>query len=302
MKKILLSFLGVACFVACSDSDPSPSGFAMDDSFEIVLDKATYEYIASKKDTAMVVYNAVCKEGTLGNLVWKEKEEKGDTLQVSFNSKKKIVSTKNASDEEWSKFDYEGSVFPLGLWKEGEDAVMQGAMKLTNKKELQMVLSYSGNCFLEDYYKGLEEESELEYTELEGDEEIESMSPMPELEIKSCSEATMYDGLVTLKIESLKESSGNLSLIYKSKRCPIAYSLRYAKSESDCKAAYDEFLLDKEAEEFDFDEYSVVLDQDEYCIAELMLALHKDLGVPLSEGVLQGKVVKFAKTLTKVSR
>lgn len=301
MKKILLSFLGVACFVACSDSDSSPSGFAMDDSFEIVLDKATYEYIADKKDTAMVVYNAVCKEGTLGNLVWKEKTEKGDTLQVSFNSKKKIVSTKNASDEEWGKFDYEGSVFPLGLWKEGEDAVMQYAMKFTNKKEMQMVLSYSGSCFLEDYYKGLEE-SELEDTEVETDEGMESMIPVAELEVRNCSEATMYDGLVTMKIESLKESSGNLSLIYKSKRCPISFSLRYAKSESDCKAAYDEFLLDKEAEEFDFDEYSVVLNQDEYCIAELMLALHKDLGVPLSEGVLQGKVVKFAKTLGNLSR
>ena len=68
------------------------------------------------------------------------------------------------------------------------------------------------------------------------------------------------------------------------------------------KAAYDEFLLDKEAEEFYFDDYSVVLQQDEYCIAELMLALHKDLGVPLSEGVLQGKVVKFAKTLGNLSR
>lgn len=301
MKKILLSFFGVACFVACSDSDSSPSGFAMDDSFEIVLDKATYEYIADKKDTAMVVYNAVCKEGTLGNLVWKEKTEKGDTLQVSFNSKKKIVSTKNASDEEWGKFDYEGSVFPLGLWKEGEDAVMQYAMKFTNKKEMQMVLSYSGSCFLEDYYKGLEE-SELEDTEVETDEGMESMIPVAELEVRNCSEATMYDGLVTMKIESLKESSGNLSLIYKSKRCPISFSLRYAKSESDCKAAYDEFLLDKEAEEFDFDEYSVVLNQDEYCIAELMLALHKDLGVPLSEGVLQGKVVKFAKTLGNLSR
>ncbi|MEE0876203.1 MAG: hypothetical protein UIH18_02785 [Fibrobacteraceae bacterium] len=301
MKKILLSFLGVACFVACSDSDSSPSGFAMDDSFEIVLDKATYEYIADKKDTAMVVYNAVCKEGTLGNLVWKEKTEKGDTLQVSFNSKKKIVSTKNASDEEWGKFDYEGSVFPLGLWKEGEDAVMQYAMKFASKQEMQLVFAYSGSCFLEDYYKGLEE-SELEDTEVETDEGMESMIPVAELEVRNCSEATMYDGLVTMKIESLKESSGNLSLIYKSKRCPISFSLRYAKSESDCKAAYDEFLLDKEAEEFDFDEYSVVLNQDEYCIAELMLALHKDLGVPLSEGVLQGKVVKFAKTLGNLSR
>ena len=301
MKKILLSFLGVACFVACSDSDSSPSGFAMDDSFEIVLDKATYEYIAGKKDTAMVVYNAVCKEGTLGNLVWKEKEEKGDTLQVSFNSKKKIVSTKNASDEEWNKFDYDGSVFPLGLWKEGEDAVMQYAMKFASKQEMQLVFAYSGSCFLEDYYKGLEE-SELEDTEIETDEGMESMIPMAELEVRNCSEATMYDGLVTMKIESLKESSGNLSLIYKSKRCPISFSLRYAKSESDCKAAYDEFLLDKEAEKFDFDEYSVVLDQDEYCIAELMLALHKDLGIPLSEGVLQRKVVKFAKTLGNLSR
>ncbi len=300
MKKFLFSLLGVACLVACSDSDSSSSpGFAMDDSFEIIIDKATYEYIIDKEDTMMVVYNAVCKEGTLGNLVWTEKVEEGDTLQVSFNSKKKIVSTKNASDEEWSKFDYEGSVFPLGLWREVDDAIMQYGMNFTNKKELQFVFGYSGSCFLEDYYKAYEEESELEDTETE---EMESMMPATEFEVKNCAEVTMYDGLVTMKIESLKESSGNISMIYKEKKCPISFSLRYAKSESDCKAAYDEFLLDKEAEEFYFDDYSVVLQQDEYCIAELMLALHKDLGVPLSEGVLQGKVVKFAKTLGNLSR
>ncbi len=293
MKNWLFAFCASMALVACSDNSSSSSSLNLDGNFEIVMEKGTYGYIVNEEDSSMVFYEPVCKEGKLKNLVWKEKEDKGDSLQVRYNSKKKTASLK--VDDEWESYSYSGSIFPLGIWREDKNAVIQEAMRFEKKQEWQTVFSYKGSCFMEDLYAEIEDENDL--VEDLKDEFGEDWS---EFQVKNCEEATMYDGLVSIRILGLEESSGKLQVSYKSKSCPASFTIRYAIEEADCKAAYDEFLLDKSAEDFDFEDYNVVSSVDDYCLAELMIYLHKDLNIPLEDETwLAGKVHSFAKKVGK---
>lgn len=111
MKNWLFAFCASMSLVACSDNSSSSSSLNLEGNFEIVMEKGTYGYIVNEEDSSMVFYEPVCKEGKLKNLVWKEKEDKGDSLQVRYNSKKKTASLK--VDDEWESYSYSGSIFPV---------------------------------------------------------------------------------------------------------------------------------------------------------------------------------------------
>lgn len=293
MKKILIPFLAGMILTACfSDSSSSSASFDMDESFEIIVEKGTFRYVTTKEDSTLILLEPVCKEGKLGNLVWKEEEDEGDSLQVRYDEKKKIVSWLESGEEEWEKLYYSGTVFPLGLWKQEKNEPVQVALSFGKKNEWHTVFSYKGKCFMEDFYSGVEE----------GNEAVEGMKDAfdeswSEFRVESCDKASLYDGLVFLRIASLKESSGRVVVSYGSKNCNADFEIRYAIDEASCKAAYDEFLLDKSEDEFHFEQYDVVSTVDEYCIAELMIDLRRDLGLPLEDKSLSKDVSQFTKNV-----
>ena len=79
LKKYAASFAAaVACgFVlsACG-GDSGSSSIDLEDSFDIVLSKASYDY--NSKDSTLKVTYPVCKVGTLGDLVWKVRRDTAD--------------------------------------------------------------------------------------------------------------------------------------------------------------------------------------------------------------------------------
>ena len=93
----------------------------------------------------------------------------------------------------------------------------------------------------------------------------------------------MYDDLVSIEVDELKESSGELTVSYEDDECSLNFAIRYAMNEDDCNAAYDEFKADKDAEKFNFADYNMKVEYDEYCVAQLVLNLKKDQGVSLKK-------------------
>ena len=72
-----------------------------------------------------------------------------------------------------------------------------------------------------------------------------------------------------IEVDELKESSGELTVSYEDDECSLNFAIRYAMNEDDCNAAYDEFKADKDAEKFNFADYNMKVEYDEYCVAQL---------------------------------
>ena len=73
------------------------------------------------------------------------------------------------------------------------------------------------------------------------------------------------------------------------------------ENEDDCNAAYDEFKADKDAKKFSFADYSMKVEYDEYCIAQLVLNLKKDQGVSLKKSAsLKSDSENFAKGIVRL--
>ena len=89
---------------------------------------------------------------------------------------------------------------------------------------------------------------------------------------------------------------------YDKKECKIDFSLRYAYSESDCKAAYADWQDDKNASEtFSFVDYWKDVNYDDYCIEELILAMKKAEGIPLKKEARDPDLAKdFANMITGI--
>ena len=308
--KIIPAFalaLGAASLVGCGDDSSSgdeevvSSAFNLEGSFEIDLEKGMYAY--KSKDSTMAFYKPVCKVGTLGNLVWSRGDE--DVEPVTAFIKKSTITVDDG--EETQNYTFSGKKFPVGDWldPDNDKKSIQNAQRLTSYNMFKKVFRYSGKCFLKDFYASFYNSNSAlaEYDSLLSgfykrflgpDDEFSAKTMLNDIRASDCDEMSMYDGLVVIKINELKESSGSYTVSYKNKSCPIKFNIRYAFEKADCEAAYDDFEASKD-KEFVFDNYWKTMDYDDYCIEELILQMKKEQGIPLKkEASLASEAKAFA--------
>ena len=306
------AFAAAGMLVACGDDSSSaeePVSEIVDlkAPFEIITDKAKFSY--NSKDSSWIVKQPVCKEGSLGNLVWKASEEEPDTVTAYINKKTITV----VDGKETTKYTFDGSKFPVGLWIEDEfeNKSFLNALRLTSDNMVQNVFRFDGKCFLKDFYtagfrkgnKALEEADSVLtsfYMRFRAPKDtLDEAEMLMNIRVPECDEMYLYDDLVKVSVSDFTPHSGKLAVAYDKKECKIDFSIRYAYNEKDCKAAYADWKDDKSAsKEFKFRDYWKDVNYDDYCIEELILAMKKAEGIPLKKEAAAADIAKdFARML-----
>jgi hypothetical protein len=310
-----MSFAGVAfggLFFAACGGDSGSSTIDLEDSFDMVLSKAHYDY--DSDDSTLTVTYPVCKVGNLGNLVWKEEDPDSVFKYKSYLDKATALRFEKGITEP-VRFEFDGGKFPVGFWSAGPNKKgdkFQMGIRYDKGDEVVSVIHYSGECYAQDFKANLFEDNlAIAQTEKALIDFYLKFQPADKQEIggkageenilkniraADCDRLTMYDDLVSIEVDELKESSGELTVSYEDDECSLNFAIRYAINEDDCNAAYDEFKADKDAEEFNFADYSMKVEYDEYCVAQLVLNLKKDQGISLKKtSSLKSDSKEFAK-------
>ena len=283
----------------------------------MVLSKAHYDY--DSDDSTLTVTYPVCKVGELGNLVWKEEDPDSVFKYKSYLDKTTALRFEKDITEP-ARFEFDGGKFPVGFWQVGpgkKGDKFQMGIRYEKGDDMASVIHYSGECYAQDFKANLFEENlaivqtekalidfylkfqpaDKQVVEGKADEE----NVLKNIRAADCDRLTMYDDLVSIEVDELKESSGELTVSYEGDECSLNFAIRYAIDEDDCNAAYDEFKADKDAEKFNFADYSMKVEYDEYCVAQLVLNLKKDQGISLKKSAslkFDGK--EFAKGVVRL--
>lgn len=300
-----VAFLGGAALlssalVACGDDSSSSGNFSMEDSFEMVLAKADYQY--SKKDSTLKIIKPVCKEGTIGNLVGPEDADKWDTLSYKAYESKGFVYLQE-KDKDKVKYSLDDGEFLDGFWTDPnyDSQKIQEGFHYDDDGMVQSVLRYTGECLMKDFYSLFRKDApairdmDKTLTEFYGmflaeGEVVKEKKMLEDIRAVDCDELSMFDGLVKLNAEDFNESSGNIKISYGNRTCNVSFQIRYAYDQDDCSAAYEEFSNHKNAKkEFNFEDYSFDVtysgDDDDYCLDYLILDLKKEKGVPTRRNI-----------------
>ena len=320
LKKYAAPFgVAVACgFVlsACG-SDSGSSSIDLEDSFDMVLSKAHYDY--DSDDSTLTVTYPVCKVGELGNLVWKEEDPDSVFKYKSYLDKTTALRFEKDITEP-ARFEFDGGKFPVGFWQVGpgkKGDKFQMGIRYEKGDDMASVIHYSGECYAQDFKANLFEENfAIAQTEkalidfylkfLPADKQVvegkaDEENVLKNIRAADCDRLTMYDDLVSIEVDELKESSGELTVSYEGDECSLNFAIRYAIDEDDCNAAYDEFKADKDAEKFNFADYNMKVEYDEYCVAQLVLNLKKDQGISLKKSAsLKSDGKEFAKGVARL--
>lgn len=281
----IIGAVGASALLAGCGSDGGSGKFDLDDSFEIVLDKAEYDY--RSKDSLLVVRKPVCQETKMGYLEWKEESQDADSIEAYEKNGKAYIRPKG--NKEWSEFKFEGKNFPKGLIYDVADAKESIRYATRIDKKIKSVLQYDGNCFMKSYYgnafgkgsavKGVDKALKAFYGKFRSDE-FDEDEIIDDARVPDCDEMTLFGGDVVIALDYLKESSGKIVLEYENaESCPITFNIRYAIDEEDCAAAYDDYEKSRSKDDFDFDDYAVSTEYSSYCIESLVLRFKKDKGV-----------------------
>ncbi len=302
LKKYVTPFgVAVACgFVlsACG-SDSGSSSIDLEDSFDIVLSKASYDY--NSKDSTLKVTYPVCKVGTLGDLVWKKANEDSDStakFKAYLDRNTAVLQQKGADKPK--QYDFDGGKFPTGFWSEALDKKglkFQPGLVFEKGDALSSVVRYTGECYAQDFKANMfNKNASIAKTENALVKFYLMFQPDDKKEVKDekevlkniravdCDRLTLYNDLVEIEVDELKESSGELTVSYEGDECSVNFAIRYASEKEDCNAAYSEFEKEKGkgAEGFNFADYGMNVEYDEYCIAQLILNLKRDKNIPLN--------------------
>ena len=317
VKKVsLVSMAMGGMFFAACGGDSGSSSIDLEDSFDMVLSKAHYDY--DSDDSTLTVTYPVCKVGELGNLVWKEEDPDSVFKYKAYLDKNTALRFEKDITEP-VRFDFDGGKFPVGFWSVGgkKSDKFQMGIRYDKGDDMASVIHYSGECYAQDFKANLFEENlaiaqteqalidfylkfqPTDKQEIEGKAAEENV--LKNIRAADCDRLTMYDDLVSIEVDELKESSGELTVSYEDDECSLNFAIRYAMNEDDCNAAYDEFKADKDAEKFNFADYNMKVEYDEYCVAQLVLNLKKDQGVSLKKTAsLKSDSKEFAKGVVRL--
>ena len=308
----------VGLLLAACGEDSGSSSIDLEDSFDIVLSKAHYDY--DSDDSTLTVTYPACKKGSLGGgkVVWKEEDPDSIFKYKSYLDRNTALRFEMDFTEP-ARFGFDGGKFPGGFWSyspETKGEKFQRGM-VFDDGELVSVIRYSGECYAQDFRENLFEgnlaiaqtekalidfylkfqPTDKQVIEDRADEE----NVLKNIRFADCDRLTMYDEMVSIEVDELKKSSGELTVSYEGDECSLNFAIRYAINEDDCNAAYEEFQADKDVDEFNFADYSMKVDYDEYCIAQLVLNLKKDQGVSLKKSAsLKSDSKDFAKGVVRL--
>ena len=298
IKKIALALLPTIALVACGD-DSSSGIFSMEKSFEMVLEKAKYDY--DKKDSTFKWIEPVCKEGTLGNLVGPEDADMWDTTEYKVYESKGVVTVKQGK-KEIATYNFSDGTFPKGFWADEDNTSkkIQGGFRMTKKGVLNRAIRYDGSCFMKDYYsvfnkevnavKNVDAKLKEFYQRFQTKEgPVDDKQMLADVRAVDCDELTMYDGFVKIRVEDFKESAGRIIISFEKRTCNVDFHLRYAYEQQDCEAAYDDYKHSKSKEKFRFEDYFFDVtysgDDDDYCLKYLVLDLQKQKGISAEKSI-----------------
>lgn len=111
---------------------------------------------------------------------------------------------------------------------------------------------------------------------------------------------------VDIKLVSNKPTSVSYSISYAGNKCDLTETLRFAFYEDDCQAAYDDFLIDAEADpslRFDMNDYSYSLETESLrCLDNLLDDFYMDAPLFKGKKVEKRTGKEFAKFLNKMSK
>ena len=310
IKKFAFALLPAIALVACGD-DSSSEIFSMEDSFEMVLEKVKYEY--DEDDSTFKRIEPLCKEGSLGNLVGPEDDDVWDTLTYKAFENKGVVTVKKGK-EEVGKYKLSDGSFPRAFWGDEDNAYkkIQGGFRLNKKDEMNRVIRYDGSCFMKDYYSVFNKEvnairdidAKLKefYGRFQAKEgPVDDKQMLADIRVLDCDELSMYDGLVKIRVEDIKESAGRIVIDYSKRTCNVDFHLRYAIEQQDCEAAYADYKASKSKEKFYFEDYFFDVtysgDDDDYCLDYLVLDLKKEKGIPVEKSI---KADEFGRGIVKM--
>ena len=272
MNKKLLPLFGslllcTACEITVTETEPSnPSGDPLPQ--ESILDRLPTDYFIkdvmaytwkSGADQA-TVYSSTCKEDNY-NLVWKadNKQEyvvtffdypSRDSLEIMINSAS--FGMYYAPDSKVS--------FPAGLLYQADQI---------NKSSINgFVIGYdtyanvgfiNTECLVDDL--DLADEI-LDFLKIDGRDRV----------TYGCNSVNAAG--VEIKLLSNKPTTVTYSVSYEGNKCDLTETLRFAFYEEDCKAAYEDFLIDAEADPsltFNMNDYSYSLETESLrCLDDLM--------------------------------
>lgn len=265
MKRKICLLLFFALVLGCSEESSSgTSGLANETN--LIADKGELVYDSS--DSVLTLIFPVCRENAAGNLVWQKQGESVSSKKVlvikNFNPLKKTARLVELGEDDSELYRYEGNNFPYGLWKEESDVsdVVIDAFWFDEKEGFKDVEIYRGDCLAKDLLEELEDE-------------MDNGFGIDDLKYKNCSELTFLNGKGLLKIRDFSSEVLQLALSYDKIACDFSLKKRYAVYEEDCKAAYEEYLVDDLSDEyFEFDDYDLEFEGDEDCFTELMLKIY----------------------------
>ena len=317
VKKVSPVFvaMGSMFFAACG-GDSGSSSINLEDSFDMVLFKAHYDY--NSDDSTLTVTYPVCKVGSLGGakVVWKEEDPDSVFQYKAYLDKTKALRFEKGLTEP-TRFEFDGGKFPVGFWSaesnEKTDKFQMG-LRFDKGDELTSVIHYSGECYAQDFKANMfdgktaiaeTEEALINFylkfqpaskKDVENEKEV-----LANIRAVDCDRLTMYDDMVAIEVDELKESSGELTVAYEDNECSLNFAIRYAIDEDDCNAAYQDFKADKSAEEFNFADYSMKVDYNEFCVERLVLQMKEDQGISLKKTAsLKSDGKEFAKGIVRL--
>lgn len=278
---------GMSNLVGCGDDSPNYIDF--DESFEMVLAKASYSY--HSKDSTLVVKQPECKASTLGYVVWEELGGERDTMKAYRSDD--LASVRPLHVYTWDRYSYDGGDFPIGLWQDSKAVKqeIQNAKRFLKKGIVEDVFRYDGECFAKSLRRELfkkntsiiDADSSLAKFYLmfqpESKRNFDSKAMLDDIAAPKCNKLTMYDDEVSISLGNFKNNSGTVTLAYGKNACSIKFKLRHAIEKADCEDAFADFEKDKSKNAFRFEDYSEEVNYDVYCIKRLVLDMQEEKNI-----------------------
>ena len=287
LKLLSISVVAAGMMTLSGCGDDSPTHIEFDESFEMVLSKASYYY--HSKDSLLVVTPPECKASTLGYVVWNKKAEEADSLKAYRNGE--IVSYRPLREYNWIKNEYNGKSFPAGIWYEPRavDQNIMNAKRFLKNGVVEEIFRYEGKCFASSLlHQLMKKNKSIEQADSalakfyvmfqpENERHFDAKEMLDDLRAPKCNKLTMYNGDVSIGMNNFTKNSGTITLGFGKKTCNIKFKLRSAYDKGDCEAAFGDFQDDKAADRtFDFNKYSESVDYDIYCIKRLVLTMQEE--------------------------
>lgn len=296
IKKIAFALASSLVLIACGDdkssSAPPSEFFSFEDSFEIVLKKAKYTY--NEKDSTFKYIRPICKETSVG-LVGPDDAKQWDTLSYKVSQNKDVLSVTDSLDNK-VKYDFEDGTFPVGFASNSEfnSKKFRNGLRLGSDGVVKSVIRYNGSCLMKDYFSQFTKKNpSLENMDdkltdfyksflAEGDT-IDKETMLSEISAVNCTELSLFYGSVYVTVSDFKANSGVITVSNNSRTCKITFTQRYAYSQNDCEAAYNDYDADsKHKDTFNFEDYSFDVtyggEDDDFCIDHLILELKQEKG------------------------